>query len=144
MVRCVTSITGCIARLGQETEMRKTRAILMATVFATTSIAGTAAWADRGFGGGDHHYYAAPYGHNHHYGPGLGWGAGLVLGSALLWAATRPANVIYQEPPAMVAAPAPIYAQPPSDGWWYYCAPAGAYYPYVQSCPVAWQQVQPR
>ncbi len=126
--------------------MRKTRAILMAAVFAATSIGGTAAWADRGFAGPDygHGYHSAQPTRNHHYGPGLGWGAGLVLGSALLWAATRPSMVVYEEPQPLVAVPAPVYAAPPSDGWWYYCGPAGAYYPYVQSCPVPWQRVPPR
>jgi hypothetical protein len=122
--------------------MRKTRAILMAAVFAASSIAGTAAWADRGFGGPGYRYHSAAHGYR--YGPGLGWGAGLVLGSALLWAATRPASVFYQEPMPMLAAPVPAYAGPPSSGVWYYCGPAGAYYPQVQSCPVPWQPVQSR
>jgi hypothetical protein len=135
---------GAIARLGQETEMRKSRAILMAAVFAATCIGGTAAWADGGYGGRGYGYHSAPSARNHHYGPELGWGAGLVLGSALLWAATRPPAVVYQEPVPMVEVPMPLYTAPPSDGWWYYCGPAGAYYPYVQSCPVPWQRVPPR
>jgi hypothetical protein len=38
------------------------------------------------------------------------------------------------------AAPAP--AAPPA-AYWYFCAPLGAYYPYVQQCPAAWQLVSP-
>ena len=41
----------------------------------------------------------------------------------------------YDYGPPAVAAPAPAY--------WYYCPPAGAYYPYVQDCPVGWQLVTP-
>ncbi len=29
-------------------------------------------------------------------------------------------------------------------GYWYYCAGAGAYYPYVRECPGGWQRVAPR
>jgi hypothetical protein len=28
-------------------------------------------------------------------------------------------------------------------GYWYYCPSAGAYYPYVESCPEAWVEVPP-
>jgi hypothetical protein len=34
------------------------------------------------------------------------------------------------------------YAPAPS-GYWYYCPSAGAYYPYVGSCPEAWVPVPP-
>jgi hypothetical protein len=27
--------------------------------------------------------------------------------------------------------------------YWYYCAAAGAYYPYVQHCPGGWELVLP-
>jgi len=32
---------------------------------------------------------------------------------------------------------------PPSSGtqYWYYCEPAGAYYPYVATCPSGWRKV---
>ena len=49
--------------------------------------------------------------------------------------------------------PAPVYPYPdpyvpsagvaPSAGYWYYCASANAYYPYVTQCPEGWQQVVP-
>jgi hypothetical protein len=41
--------------------------------------------------------------------------------------------------------PAPVYAAPPPPpvAYWYYCAPLGAYYPYVASCPGPWQPVAP-
>jgi hypothetical protein len=31
-----------------------------------------------------------------------------------------------------------------SPGYWYYCGPAGAYYPNVNECPGGWQQVSPQ
>ena len=34
----------------------------------------------------------------------------------------------------------PYYGVAPSD-YWYYCPSAGAYYPYVDSCPEAWVPV---
>jgi hypothetical protein len=37
---------------------------------------------------------------------------------------------------------APAAAAPPA-AYWYYCAPLGAYYPYVRDCPAGWQLVPP-
>jgi hypothetical protein len=42
----------------------------------------------------------------------------------------------YVAPYAPAAAPAT-----PANDLWYFCQPAKAYYPYVSSCPVPWQQV---
>ncbi len=39
------------------------------------------------------------------------------------------------------AQPAPA-AQP--QGYWYYCAGANGYYPYVKDCPGGWQRVSPQ
>lgn len=106
------------------------------------------AWADR---------------HGHHHGRHGGgsddkrilWGLGLLLGTAVLVAATSPPPVYH--PPAAPAPlyPAPAYAMPPAlavpgppptplaveQNWWYYCAPAAAYYPYVGYCPSGWTRV---
>jgi hypothetical protein len=100
----------------------------------------TPAAADRGYyGRGPSHF-----GHHHHYhgGHGLGWVPGLILGSAVLWAATRP-TVVYAEPapPPVVVVPQPPLVAPAGNSWWYYCRPAAAYYPHVQSCPVPWETV---
>ncbi len=120
--------------------MKRTKTLLMAAVMAATSVAGTPAWADRGYHGGEHHG-----GGHHHDGNAFGWSAGLVLGSALLWAATRPPTVVYREPAPIMVAPPPVYLAPPppADGWWYFCRASGTYYPYVQSCPGAWERVAP-
>ena len=50
--------------------------------------------------------------------------------------------------------PAPVYPSPDpyvppdvatsSGSYWYYCASANAYYPYVAQCPEAWKQVVPQ
>lgn len=45
---------------------------------------------------------------------------------------------IQQDPPPAAAAPAP------QTGYWYYCADAQAYYPYVKECPAGWQRVTPQ
>lgn len=39
------------------------------------------------------------------------------------------------------AEPAPA---PPQQAYWYYCAEAKGYYPYVQECPGGWQSVSPQ
>ena len=49
-------------------------------------------------------------------------------------------------PPTMLAAPVAPGAEPPpapAPTAWYYCASARGYYPYVPSCPEAWQPVAP-
>ena len=56
--------------------------------------------------------------------------------------------VYYAPPPVYYApAPAPVPAQqtaaPAAESWWYYCASAKGYYPYVRDCPGGWQRVSP-
>lgn len=62
-----------------------------------------------------------------------------------------PGPYYYYSPPAVVAVPAspPVYveqnaAAPEQGNYWYYCADAKAYYPYVQQCPGGWQRVAPQ
>jgi hypothetical protein len=53
-------------------------------------------------------------------------------------------------PPAFVAPNPPVYverdppAAPAAPVWWYWCAEASAYYPYVKECPGGWQRVPPQ
>ncbi len=50
----------------------------------------------------------------------------------------------YYAPP-VVSSP-PVYVErsrPRRDRYWYYCASAGGYYPYVATCPGGWQRVAP-
>lgn len=51
----------------------------------------------------------------------------------------RPVPQVYIE---QSAPPAPVAAAPAN--YWYYCAAAGGYYPYVKECPGGWQQVLPQ
>ncbi len=46
---------------------------------------------------------------------------------------------IEQTPPAATQAPAPA-----AQNYWYYCAAAKGYYPYVKECPSGWQRVLPQ
>jgi hypothetical protein len=48
--------------------------------------------------------------------------------------------------PYTYAAPVSVYAAPatPAPSYWYYCASARKYYPYVSTCPDGWMQVVPR
>lgn len=127
--------------LMMEEAMRHARAAFVAAMLAAGGM-GNPAWADRGHFPGAGHYEH----HHRHYG-GLGLGAGLVLGSAILWAATRPPPApVYVAPEPVVVMPPRVVAvpAPPSAEWWYYCRPAGAYYPYVQTCPTGWERVAPR
>ena len=55
----------------------------------------------------------------------------------------------YPYPPAYYYAPPPAVSYEPmitapAASYWYWCAPTRAYYPYAQTCPVAWQAVPAR
>ena len=60
----------------------------------------------------------------------------------------RPEVVVIPAPPPTVyveqqqEAPAQTTAKP-AEQYWYYCASAKGYYPYVKECPGGWQKVQP-
>lgn len=78
---------------------------------------------------------------------------GVFIGAPAYW--YHPAPYYYYPPayyyPPVVAAPAspPVYIErgnassPPeqSQGYWYYCPEARAYYPYVKQCAGGWQRV---
>ena len=58
-----------------------------------------------------------------------------------------PPQVIVVPPPA----PPPVYIEQPAPAvqsaqqqYWYYCARAKGYYPYVKDCPEGWQKVLPQ
>ena len=56
-----------------------------------------------------------------------------------------PVVAVPSSPPVYIeqvnARPAPAQSQ---ANWWYYCADAKAYYPYVKQCPGGWQRVAPQ
>jgi len=76
-----------------------------------------------------HHNHHRDYRHNHGNAVLGVLGAGLVLGAIALAA----------EPPR----PAPVVVVParPAAGVWHYCASAGTYYPYTETCPEGWRAV---
>jgi hypothetical protein len=87
---------------------------------------------------------------------------GVVVGGPLWWGAGYPYGYPYYYPPyyyppayyAPYASSPPVYveqdtAQPAPapqapQGYWYYCAGANGYYPYVKECPAGWQRVSPQ
>lgn len=122
--------------LKKENKMSKQRNLLLALMISVSCLSATPANADHRDGWRSHR------GHD----DGAAVAAGLVLGTALLWAATRPAPTYYETQtvaPIVVAPPARM-AAPPNADFWYYCRPAGAYYPYVGTCPVPWEVVPAR
>jgi hypothetical protein len=86
------------------------------------------AWAGRG------------HGHRHGHGVHFGFVAGPFWGP---WYGSR------HYPPVIIEhVSPPVYIERSSDSgsanFWYYCAAAKGYYPYVKQCPGGWQQVAPR
>jgi hypothetical protein len=72
-------------------------------------------------------------GHGGHFVPRFH--AGVFIGAA-------PFAPLYFYPPV---SPYYNYGAPPAGTpYWYFCASAGAYYPYVGDCPEGWQQVVPQ
>jgi hypothetical protein len=90
--------------------------------------------------------------------PALAWHqgghahVGVFVGAPLFW---YPPYYYppYYPPIAEVPSSPPIYIEqgeaqpapaPSQSDWWYYCADAKAYYPYVKECPAGWQRVAPQ
>ena len=124
------------------------KAALLAAVFAFGAVAGSPAWADRGYGHGHGHAHYR-HGGNHYWGLGLGLLAGTAI---ILSAQPRPVYYppyVYAPPPVVVVPGPPVMAAPPpqtvpSDAaWWYFCSNPAGYYPYVVACPSGWTRVPP-
>ncbi|MFZ2854428.1 MAG: hypothetical protein WAZ34_10015 [Rhodocyclaceae bacterium] len=125
--------------------IRLTMACLLLVMLGTGS-----AWADRGNHGQGHH----DRGHRAHL--------GIVIGP--LWGPLYPPRPYYYPPyspyyypPVVVERPAPpvyieqpqVFPAPPvpaaeTINYWYYCAEANGYYPYVKECRSGWQRVLPQ
>jgi hypothetical protein len=118
-----------------------------ASVLAAVLILGSVAPSDAG--GGRHHRH-----HHHWRGPRVfvGFGFGPAFWHPYpYW--YYPPTYVYA-PPIVVQQP-PIYVEqtppPPASSapaapqqYWYYCEPAGAYYPNVPSCSESWIKVPAR
>jgi hypothetical protein len=81
------------------------------------------------------------------------WGPRYYYGPPVYYAAPpayyygAPAVVAPSSPPVYVerydSVPAAPQSQPPAT-WWYWCASANGYFPYVKECPGGWQRVPPQ
>lgn len=94
------------------------------------------------------------------YGPGPGWGPYYPRAyyPGPYYPSPYYAVPPYPYTPPVIVTPAPVQVAPPvyieqtpqqaqapspqaDSGYWYYCKPAEAYYPYVKECPQGWQKV---
>ena len=124
--------------------MKKTRIAAVLAVALATSLAAQSAFAW----------------HHHRHGGArvtFGFNFGIPIGaypysyrpyySPYYYPAYYPPVVIQQQAPVYVEQnPQPTPSAQPSApaGYWYYCADARAYYPYVTECPAGWQRVAPQ
>jgi hypothetical protein len=76
------------------------------------------------------------------------WHSGVYVGVGPFWWAPYPyawypGPYYYGYPPAYIAEPPSVYVEMPQapPQYWHYCAPAEAYYPYVQTCTEPWIKV---
>jgi hypothetical protein len=92
--------------------------------------------------------FAGGRGHWHGHGHGSRLSLGLHIGLPLAvypyaYPHYAPMRVIVQQQPTIyIEQPQP--QQSHAAGYWYYCADARAYYPYVRECPAGWQRVAPQ
>jgi hypothetical protein len=108
---------------------------------------GSARWTGGGtWHGGAPRWHAGFHGGTRVYiGGGFGWWGWPGWWGPGYWGAPYP---YYADPPVVVQQPPTAYIQqapapPAAPQYWYYCQPAGAYYPYVKDCPGGWVQVAP-
>jgi hypothetical protein len=91
------------------------------------------------------------------WGPGVGWGSPVVWSGGWwgpgVWPGSWWGPGVWVPPataPVIVAQAAPVFIErsppeePAAQVWWYWCADARAYYPYVKECPGGWQRVAPQ
>ena len=65
----------------------------------------------------------------------------------MIWAVftSYPPVVVRQEPPVYIEQSVPASSPAPEvQAYWYYCSPAGGYYPTVKECSEPWIKVPPR
>lgn len=119
--------------------MKKTSALCLA-IALSLGVNGIAV-ADHRHGGGWGRHYGPPPAYHHHHHRSSSWAGpaavlaitGLTLGAIAYNRASEP---VYVAPPSPVP--------PPNNGYWYYCASSGMYYPYTQACPEGWRAVAPQ
>ena len=119
---------------------------VVALTLSFASIGVAPAWAARGHegvhGGHDFHGGREFRKHEFHH---RGFGGPVFIGPSIGWYPFWYPSPAYSYAPPVVTDPAPqAYGQrPQAPAYWYYCAEARAYYPYVQQCPSGWLTVVP-
>jgi len=103
-----------------------------------------------------HGWHRGGHGHRSHRGRhsrGSRWSYGIFLGAPRF--PYYPEPYVYRPYHYPPTAAGPIYSpdyvergdvpeSPAPANWWYYCAEADTYYPYVSECPGGWVQVAPQ
>jgi len=93
--------------------------------------------------GGGHHGGRSGRFHGHHRGVVVG---NAFIGAPFFWDPFWDDPFLYVPPPSrpvIIDRGPQVYMQQPGSNYWYYCADAGAYYPYVHLCPKGWTKVVP-
>lgn len=135
------------------TTMKTARTLLVAALVGLAIGAASAPASAGGYYGGHYHggYWGAPrvtfgfYGGPWYWGPGY-WGGGYwgypyyggYYPSTTIVVPAEPR--VYVERDSAPSAPADAAPQQ----WWYWCASAKGYYPYVSTCSEGWQRVPPQ
>ena len=111
----------------------------LAALVALASAAGPVSAAGYYRGGGYHGYHSR-------YVVGLNFGFPLGYPYPYYYPnypAYYPAPVVVQQQPTHFVEQ-PQLQQQAQPGYWYFCPPSQAYYPYVRQCAVDWQRVAPQ
>lgn len=134
--------------------MKSAKALFAAVLAGLALLAASAPASAHGYYRGGH-YYGGPrvtfgfYGGPGYWGPGY-WRPGYWGG---YWGPGYWGSSYYYAPPPVVVVPSEprVYverdAAPASSSgeqWWYWCASAKGYYPYVSTCSEGWQRVPPQ
>jgi hypothetical protein len=123
---------------------------LLAQLMLLLLTAASASAFARGGGGGHsggHHSSGAHTGGHHFGGPRAGFGVIVAVPAFLDFP-----PLAYYPPDAGALAGPPLYVEQGNApfvpgqpaGYWYYCADAQAYYPYVMECAGTWQPIAPQ
>lgn len=90
-------------------------------------------------------YGAYPYGYYGYYSGWYGprWVAPVVVAPVVGAGVVAETRVI-ESPPVYIERNDVAPSAAPAENWWYWCAEAGKYYPYVESCAGGWQRVPPQ
>lgn len=139
--------------------MKKTGFRMAAVLGAMAALTAGSAWADRPDhrhhrGHGDHRdgvrfsisigtpWPAPPYPYRMYPGHPVRW-PHVVVPAVVPMVPVAP---VVLAPPRIYIEQAPARTAVPvlEAGYWYYCNEAGAYYPYVQTCPGDWTKVSPQ